>query len=82
MRDLLRYHSGEDVRVGDHVLYEDIPAQVEMIASDPDDPEQKWYIQTCGAGVCLIEQKIFGRLFTTAIDSLELVRRGTLETSP
>jgi hypothetical protein len=77
----LRYASGEDIRIGDHVLYDEIPAQVELIASDPDDPEQHWYIQTSGKGVMLIEPKIFGRVFTAAIEELEFIDRGRLDTS-
>jgi hypothetical protein len=57
-------------------------AQVGMIASDPDDPNENWYIQTSGIGVMLIEETVFRRLFTTATDELEFVDRGKLETSP
>jgi hypothetical protein len=53
-----------------------------MIASDPDDPNENWYIQTSGIGVMLIEETVFRRLFTTATDELEFVDRGKLETSP
>jgi hypothetical protein len=82
MRDSLRYASGEEIQLGDRVLYDEIPAQAGLIASNPDDPDENWYIQSSGKGVMLIEPAIFGRLFTTAIDALEFVERGKLEAFP
>jgi hypothetical protein len=81
MQEFLRYASGEEIQLGDYVLHDGFPAQIKLIASDPDGPEENWYIQTSGIGVMLVEAKIFGRLFTPAIEPLEFIDRGNLETS-
>ena len=52
MRGSLQYLSGGEICLGDRVLYDDIPAQVELIACDPEDPADNWYIATCGRASC------------------------------
>jgi hypothetical protein len=51
----LKYQSGEEIRKGDRVLFHRNPAEIELAASDPDDPEAAWYIQEFGGGVMLLE---------------------------
>jgi len=57
----LKYHSGEEVRAGDRVLYAGEPGTIEFVASATD-PETVWYVQEFGGG-CMLLVAPFGRLF-------------------
>jgi hypothetical protein len=52
---ILKYRSGEDIRKGDRVLFHRGPAVIELVASDPNDPEATWYIEEFGGGVMIRE---------------------------
>jgi hypothetical protein len=76
MPEPLKYRTGEEIRKGDCVLIHGLPAEIELVASNPDDPEQGWYVQECGEGVMILEPKEYGHLFTRADDDdLEFVAR-------
>jgi hypothetical protein len=68
----LKYHSGEVIRKGDHVLFHGQPGHIELVA-DPvaRDPETDWYISECGGGVMVVEPKVFGRAFVSDTEGEE-----------
>jgi len=72
----LRYVSGEEILVGDHVLYAGEPGVIEIVA-DPENPtsETDWYIQEFGRGVMIGDLKSLGRLYTKPDDRLQFARR-------
>lgn len=51
----LRYQSGEEIRKGDRVLFHRGPAEIELVASTPDDPVTAWYVEEFGGGVLVRE---------------------------
>ncbi len=51
---VLKYRSGEEMRKGDHVLFHGNPAEVELVACDPNDPEAAWHVQEFGGGVMIL----------------------------
>ena len=59
----LRYQSGEEIKNGDHVLFHREAAEIEFVASEPDDPKTGWFLQEFGGGVMISEPKCFGRAF-------------------
>ncbi len=77
----LRYASGEDVRTGDVVDYDGLPAEVELVAtSESTAPDSEWHFLTHGAGVLLVEPTTFGRVYVTDLPNtpgLVLVSRRT-----
>ena len=70
---ILKYRSGEEIRKGDRVLFHGEPGRIELVATDPSDPEGNWYVSEFGGGVMIREPKCFGRAFVRAdsIDSCE-----------
>jgi hypothetical protein len=72
-RLVLKYRSGEEIRKGDHVLFHGNPAEVELVACDPDEPEAAWYMKEFGGGVMILDPKVSGRTFisTDQIDGYE-----------
>jgi len=58
------YHSGQEIRKGDRVLYHDEPGEIEFVA-DPlvADVKTTCYVQEHGGGVMVIEPKHFGHVF-------------------
>lgn len=60
---MLIYRSGEQVKRGDHVRFHGHPAKVELVATDPNAPEQVWYIKEFGSGVLLSDPMVSGRTF-------------------
>jgi hypothetical protein len=77
---VLRYHSGEEIRQGDRVLYHREPAQIEFVAIDPDNSELEWFVQEYGGGMMVLEG-VSGRTFIPRdqigdSDDLEFVARG------
>ena len=76
----LNYRSGEEIKKGDHVLLHGQQGQVELVATNPDDPESSWHVKQFGGGVLISEPKVFGRLFIRAseigeYEDLEFVSR-------
>jgi hypothetical protein len=77
---ILRYRSGEEIKRGDRVLFHGEPGTIELVATDPQDPEQAWYLKEFGGGVQVSEPKHFGRAFVRAesideYEDLEFVSR-------
>jgi hypothetical protein len=77
---ILRYQSGEEIKQGDHVLFHGNPAEVELVACDPNDPEAAWYIKEFGGGVLILDPTVSGRTFIPKADlgeyeDLEFVSR-------
>jgi hypothetical protein len=60
---VLKYRSGEEIRKGDHVLFHGNPAQVELVACDPNDPDAAWHIKEHGGGVSVLDPIVSGRTF-------------------
>lgn len=71
---VLRYRSGEEIRKGDHVLFFGNPAEIELVACDPNDPEDAWYVSEYGGGVMILDPMVSGRTFipTKQLDDEEL----------
>lgn len=59
----LKYRSGEEIQKGDSVIFHGERAQIEMVATDPRDAEQAWYLKEFGEGILISEPKHFGRAF-------------------
>lgn len=68
----LRYRSGEEIRRGDRVLFHGNAAEVELVASDPNDPDPvvAWHMKESGGGVMILDPAVSGRTFIEK-DSLE-----------
>ncbi len=71
---VLRYRSGEKIRKGDHVLFFGNPAEIELVACDPNDAEDAWYMSEYGGGVMILDPMVSGRTFipTKQLDDEEL----------
>jgi hypothetical protein len=77
---VLKYRTGEEIKKGDHVRYYKNPATIELVATDPADPETDWYVQEFGGGVMILDPVVSGRTFIGADDihseeDLEFVSR-------
>ena len=73
-REILKYASGEEILKGDRVIFHGKPAEIELAACDPKDPEADWYLKEYGGGVMIVEPTVFGRAFIPAaqLDGCEL----------
>ncbi|HKD79526.1 MAG TPA: hypothetical protein VKH81_07510 [Candidatus Angelobacter sp.] len=76
----LKYCSGEEIQKGDHVLFHGNPAEVELVACDPNDPEAAWHVQEFGGGVVILDPMVSCRTFIPAgqldeYEDLEFVSR-------
>lgn len=60
---VLKYRSGEEIRKGDHVLFHGNPAEIELVASNSNDPEAAWYIKEYGGGVIVSDPMVSCRTF-------------------
>jgi len=67
---LLRYHSGEEIRKGDHVRFHGNPAQIVLVADDASGAGADWHIREFGGGVMVLDPAVSGRTFIPA-DQLE-----------
>jgi len=56
------YKSGEEIKQGDRVLLHGEPGEIEMVADPVSDPDH-WAGKEMGAGIMVVEPKVFGRLF-------------------
>jgi hypothetical protein len=79
----LFYLSGEEIRKGDKILLSGHPGEIELVAVNPDDPEEAWYIREFGGGVMILEATM-GRVFIDAAgvtddEDLEFVSRAVEE---
>ena len=76
----LKYRSGEEIRKGDHVRFHGNPAEIELVSTDPNDPEQAWHVQEFGGGVLISDPMVSGRTFIpkdqlAGYEDLEFVSR-------
>jgi len=62
----LKYRTGQEIRNGDRVLFHRNPAEIELVACDPDDPDAAWCMKEFGGGVLIREPRVFGRAFIPA----------------
>jgi hypothetical protein len=60
---VLKYRSGEEIRKGDHVLSHGNPAEVELVACDPNDAEAAWHMKEYGGGALISDPMVSGRTF-------------------
>ena len=67
----LKYLSGEEVKVGDHVLYHFEAGQVEFVS------EGGRFCEQFGVGVMILAPS-FGRVFDQPDEDLEFISRGEL----
>jgi hypothetical protein len=60
----LKYRSGEEIQLGDHVLFHGNPAEVELVCL-PNDPnaDTSWYAKRYGSGVLISDPTVSGRTF-------------------
>jgi hypothetical protein len=79
----LRYRCGPEIKKGDHVLFHGSPAEIELVACDPDDPDPGivWYMKEFGGGVMILDPSVSGRTFVSSnslkeYEDLEFVSRG------
>jgi hypothetical protein len=75
----LKYQSGEDIKKGDQVLLHGVMGEIDLVASDPNDPETSWYLEEFGGGIG-IKDPVSGRTFISAdqideYEDLEFVSR-------
>jgi hypothetical protein len=59
----LKYQSGEEIKAGDHILYNFEPGKIDFVAT-PEDPQYAWYVEQHGGG-CMILVAPFGSLFVS-----------------
>jgi len=57
------YRSGEEIKTGDRVRFHGNPAEIELVATDPNDSEQAWYVKEFGGGVMISNPMVSGRSF-------------------
>jgi len=77
---ILKYRSGEEIKKGDRVLFHGNPAEVELVAFDPNEPEHAWHVQEFGGGVMILDPIVSGRTFIATdqlndYEDLEFVSR-------
>jgi len=60
---ILKYRSGEEIKNGDHILFHGNPAVIELVACDPNDPEEAWHVREFGGGVLILDPVVSGRTF-------------------
>src|ERR1700730_13205777 len=58
-----KYRSGEEIKKGDRVLFHGNPAEIELVAFDPNDPQQAWHVNEFGGGVLVSDPMVSGRTF-------------------
>jgi hypothetical protein len=57
------YRCGEPIKKGDHVLFHGNPAEIELVAFDPANPEHSWHLREFGGGILVFDPKASGRTF-------------------
>ena len=62
----LKYKSGDEIRKGDHVLFHQHPADIELVADDPSDPDATYYVREFGGGIMILDPMVSGRTFIPA----------------
>jgi hypothetical protein len=64
----LQYRTGEEIQKGDRVLFNSRPAEIELVAIDPEDPEEGPFVKDYGGGVMITDPHGLGRVFARALD--------------
>jgi len=77
---MLKYRTGQEIKKGDHVRFHGNPAEIELVAFDPNDPEHAWHVQESGGGVMILDPMVSGRTFIPSdqlseYEDLEFVSR-------
>jgi len=68
----VKYHSGEEIRKGDKVLFHGEPAEIEFIADSlTGDPAIDSHLKENGPGVMVLEPKYFGSAFIRDTENAE-----------
>lgn len=69
----MRYQSGEEIRIGDKILYAGEPGQIKFIVDEvTGDPEKDWLIEEYGPGVMVEEPKFYKNgTFVTNTENVE-----------
>ena len=68
----LTSQSGEEIHQGDRVSYDRNAGVVELVIEGlAGDPEQGWLFENHGAGVMVLEPKVFGRVYLAAPENEE-----------
>jgi hypothetical protein len=62
----LTYQSGEEIHPGDRVTYGGNAGTIEFVVDGAGNLETDWYFESCGAGVMVVEPKVFGRVYIHA----------------
>ena len=75
----LKYQSGEEIKKGDRVMFHGLLGEIDLVATDPNDPENSWYLEEFGGGIG-INEPVSGRIFISAdqiaeCEDLEFVAR-------
>lgn len=62
---MLKYRTGEEIKKGDDILFHGNPAEIELVACDPSDPDPdvRWHIKEFGGGVLVFDPAVSGRTF-------------------
>jgi hypothetical protein len=47
----LKYRTGEGIKKGNQLFFHGNPAEVELVACDPDDHDAAWHMKEFGGGV-------------------------------
>ena len=79
---ILKYQTGEEIRLGDRVLFHGEPASVSLVVTDSVDRDTDWHMHMHGGGVQIREPKHFGLVFIPAsqieeCEDLEFVSRSS-----
>lgn len=84
LTQVLKYRSGEEIKIGDHVLFHGNSAEVELVSCDPNDPNPQvaWHMKKFGGGVLIRDPIVSGRTFIPKeqlfdYEDLEFVSRGS-----
>ena len=81
----LKYRTGEEIKRWDRVFYHGNPATIELVACDPQEPEQAWYVGKYGGGIMILDPLLSGRTFIPAdqlneceyCEDLKFISRGS-----
>ena len=65
-RSRLTYRTGEEIKQGDKVLFHGNPAEIELVACDPNDLESASYVQEFGGGIMVLDPSVSGHTFIPA----------------
>ena len=77
------YVTGEEIHVGDEVLYDEVPARVHFVIGRGEfaggfAEQKEWFREEYGKGVMIESESMGFLMFDEADEDLEFVRRGVL----